>query len=117
MQTRHRFRRGGAAAAAAVSLLVLAAIPVDASSHREAPLTASDPQIHPTDLDAFVSPDASDTVTLISNWIPFQEPAGGPNFYLWGEGVNYDINVDNNGDAKADLIYRWTFKTTVKNKD
>jgi len=88
-----------------------------AASHREAPLTAADPQIDATDLYAFVSPDAPDTVTLISNWIPFQEPAGGPNFFLWGEGVQYDINIDNDGDAKADIIYRWTFKTTTKNPD
>ena len=102
---------------AAVAFVVGAALPTQAASHREAPLTAADPQIDATDLYAFVSPDAPDTVTLISNWIPFQEPAGGPNFYLWGEGVRYDINIDNNGDAKPDITYRWTFKTTTKNAD
>ena len=116
MPKRTRVRKG-AVAAGAVSLLALTAIPASGSSHREAPLTASDPQIDATDLYAFVSPDAQDTVTLVSNWIPFQEPAGGPNFYLWGENVQYDINIDNNGDAKADIVYRWTFKTNVKNKD
>ena len=93
------------------------ALPTQASSHREAPLTAADPQIDATDLYAFVSPDDAESVTLISNWIPFQEPAGGPNFYLWGEGVHYDINIDNNGDAKPDITYRWIFKTTTKNGD
>ena len=102
---------------AAVALAATAVTPGFASSHREAPLTAADPQIDATDLYAFVSPDAPDTVTMISNWIPFQEPAGGPNFYQWGEGVQYDVNVDNNGDAKADITYRWTFKTTTKNGD
>ena len=102
---------------AAAALTVSFASPSLASSHREAPLTAADPQIDGTDLYAFVSPDAPDTVTLISNWIPFQEPAGGPNFFLWGEGVHYDINIDNNGDAKPDITYRWTFKTTTKNGD
>jgi hypothetical protein len=82
-----------------------------ASSHREAPLTAADPQIDSTDLYAFVSPDRHNTVTLVSNWIPFENPAGGPNFYLWAEHTNYDINVDYNGDAKPDVIYRWTFTT------
>ncbi|HVF76420.1 MAG TPA: DUF4331 domain-containing protein [Acidimicrobiales bacterium] len=116
MPNRSRVRKG-AVAVGALSLLAVTAVPASGASHREAPLTAADPQIDATDLYAFVSPDAQDTVTLVSNWIPFQEPAGGPNFYLWGEGVQYDINIDNNGDAKADIVYRWTFKTNVKNKD
>ena len=81
-----------------------------ASSHREAPLTAANPLADNTDTYAFVSPDKPDTVTLIANWIPFQDPAGGPNFYPWGaEGYRYNIKVDNNGDAKPDITYRWTF--------
>jgi uncharacterized protein DUF4331 len=81
-----------------------------ASSHREAPLVSADPQVDNTDVYAFVSPDDPDTVTLISNWIPFQEPAGGPNFYSWGaQGVRYEINIDNDHDARADIIYRWVF--------
>ena len=86
-----------------------------ASSHREAPLTAADPQIDTTDVYAFVSPDDPDTVTFVAAWIPFQEPAGGPNFYQWGEGVRYNIEVDNDGDAIADLVYRWMFKTRTRN--
>ena len=89
----------------------------NASSHREAPLTAADPQIDNTDLYAFVSPDRDNTVTFVSSWIPFEEPAGGPNFYLWAEHTNYDINIDNNGDAKADIVYRWTFKTHYRSGD
>ncbi|MBW3615546.1 MAG: DUF4331 domain-containing protein [Actinobacteria bacterium] len=91
--------------------------PAFGSSHREAPQSAADPQIDATDLYAFVSPDKPDSVTLISNWIPFEEPAGGPNFYLWGENVQYDINIDNNADAKPDITYRWAFKTNFKNPD
>lgn len=116
-QRRSRLKKLAVTAVAATGLVISTAAPSLASSHREAPLTAADPQIDATDLYAFVSPDAPDTVTLISNWIPFQEPAGGPNFFLWGEGVNYDVNIDNNGDAKADITYRWTFKTTTKNGD
>ncbi len=86
-----------------------------ASSHREAPLAAADPQIDATDLYAFRSADRPSTVTLISNWIPFEEPAGGPNFFLFAEHTNYDINIDNNGDAKPDIIYRWKFKTHFAN--
>jgi hypothetical protein len=85
--------------------------PAAASSHREAPLTASDPKIDNTDLYAFVSPDKTDTVTLIANWVPFEEPNGGPNFYPFQDGAHYDINIDNDGDAVADLTYRWTFST------
>src|SRR5438128_438548 len=95
----------------------LGAAPTFASSHREAPLAGSDPQIDATDLYAFVSPDAPDTVTLISNWIPFESPAGGPNFYPWAENTKYDINVDSNGDAKPDVTYRWTFTNHYKSKD
>ena len=52
-----------------------------ASSHREAPLISGTPQYDNTDLYAFVSPDKPDTTTIVANWIPFEEPAGGPNFY------------------------------------
>lgn len=82
-----------------------------ASSHREAPLTSAEPQIDQTDLYAFVPSDRPNTVTFVSSWIPFEEPAGGPNFYLWAEKTNYDINIDNDGDARADIIYRWRFET------
>jgi hypothetical protein len=80
-----------------------------ASSHREAPLVAADPQIDTTDVYAFVSPDKQNTVTLIANWIPFEEPAGGPNFYAFSPDARYDVNVDNDGDAVADIVYRWRF--------
>jgi hypothetical protein len=88
----------------------------EASSHREAPLISGDPQADNTDVYAFVSPDNQDTVTLVSNWLPFEEPNGGPNFYQFRPGANYDINVDSNGDAKADITYRWVF-TNVDNRN
>lgn len=89
----------------------------NASSHREAPLVAADPQVDATDLYAFVSPDDLDSVTIVSNWIPFEEPGGGPNFYAWGTGVHYDVNIDNNGDAKPDIVYRWKFRNHYRTKD
>jgi Domain of unknown function (DUF4331) len=89
----------------------------EASSHREAPLTSADPQIDNTDVYAFRSPDAPNTVTLISNWIPFEEPAGGPNFYQFAEGTRYDFKIDNDGDARPDVIYRYTFNTHYANKN
>lgn len=106
-----------AAALLALSLSALAPGSSEASSHREAPLTAADPQIDNTDVYAFVSPDNPSTVTLISNWVPFQEPAGGPNFYPFGKGVRYDINIDNDGDAKPDIKYRWVFSNHYRSKN
>ena len=55
------------------------------SSHREAPEISKDPVADSTDLYAFVSPDRPDTVTLIANYIPLQAPAGGPNFFEFGD--------------------------------
>lgn len=100
-----------------VSMIVavaLSLLPAGASSHREAPLLAGDPLVDSTDVYAFVSPDKPDSVTLISSWIPFEEPAGGPNFYKFEDGTWYDINVDNDGDAQPDYIYRWVFRTQVR---
>jgi hypothetical protein len=87
-----------------------------ASSHREAPLIAKDPSADVTDVYAFRSPDDPDTVTLISNWIPFQEPGGGPNFYHFDENARYNIKVDRDGDGVPEYTYTWTFsKPTPKN--
>ena len=72
-----------------------------ASSHREAPLIAADPAVDNTDLYAFVSPDRPDYVTFVANWMPFEEPNGGPNFYPFATDATYNINVDNDGDAQA----------------
>ncbi|SEM14616.1 protein of unknown function [Blastococcus sp. DSM 46786] len=82
-----------------------------ASSHREAPLILNDPAVDNTDVYAFSSPENEDNVTLIANFRPFQEPLQGPNFHPWAEDAEYLINIDNNGDAVADLIYRWRFTT------
>jgi len=97
------------ALAAAGSSALLGPALGSASSHREAPLVAGDPQVDDTDLYAFVSPDKPDTVTLLANWYPFQEPNGGPNFYPWATDARYNLNVDNDGDAKPDVVYSWTF--------
>ena len=77
------------------------------SSHREAPEISKDPVADSTDVYAFVSPDRPDTVTLIANYIPLQEPAGGPNFYEFGDDVLYEIHIDNDGDGRADVTYQF----------
>ncbi len=99
----------------ALSMLLSGASTTFASSHREAPLISGDPKADATDLFAFRSADATNTVTLIANYLPFEEPAGGPNFYAFDDNVLYEIKIDNNGDAEADIIYQFRFKTTVKN--
>ena len=108
---------GAAGVALIGSVFVVEAGPggVTASSHREAPLIAGDPRADNTDVYAFVSPDKPDTVTMIANWIPFEEPNGGPNFYPWADDTQYNIKVDNDGDAFADLTYTWLFTTHIRN--
>jgi len=84
-----------------------------ASSHREAPAITDLPKYDNTDVYAFVSPNKASTVTLVGNWIPMEEPAGGPNFYPWATDAAYDFHIDNDHDAKADLTYRWVFKDSA----
>jgi Domain of unknown function (DUF4331) len=87
------------------------------SSHREAPEIAKDPVADSTDVYAFVSPDQPGTATLIANYVPLQEPAGGPNFYEFGDDVRYEIHIDNNGDGQPDVTYRFQFQTQLRNPD
>ena len=87
------------------------------SSHREAPAISKDPVADSSDVYAFVSPDQPGTVTLIANYVPLQGPAGGPNFYEFGDDVLYEIHVDNNHDGRADVTYQFLFRTTVADPD
>jgi hypothetical protein len=81
-----------------------------ASSHREAPLIAEDPSADNTDLYAFRSPDKPDTVTIVSNWIPGEDPAAGPNWYAFSPTARYGIHVDRNGDGKPDISWLFRFQ-------
>src|ERR1700737_263204 len=85
------------------------------SSHREAPEISKDPVADNTDVYAFVSPDKPDTVTLIANYIPLEGPAGGPNFFEFGDDVLYAIHVDNDGDGVGEVNYEFRFRTRVPN--
>ncbi len=100
MNTKRKIAILGATGVLAITSLSGGAL---ASSHREAPLIAKDPTGDITDLYAFVSPDKPDTVTIIANFLPFQEPAGGPNFYPFDDAAHYFIKVDNTGDGVEDL--------------
>jgi Domain of unknown function (DUF4331) len=90
--------------------LLLLTVGSYASSHREAPLISTDPLADNTDLYAFKSPDDPNTITIIANYIPFELPEGGPNWYTFGEQIRYEIHVDNNAATAGDeIIYRFTF--------
>src|SRR5215213_3244425 len=99
------------------TLFNLGAPPTAASSHREAPLISQDPVADATDLYAFVSPDSPNTVTLISNWIPYENAASGPNWFRFGDDVLYEMHVDNVGDAQDHIVFQFRFKTKVINGD
>ncbi len=83
------------------------------SSHREAPAISKDPVADNTDTYTFVTP--GNTITIIANYLPVEAPAGGPNFYEFGDDVAYSIYVDNNGDGLPDVTYQFRFTTTITN--
>jgi hypothetical protein len=105
------------AAAAAAGALVPSFL--SSSSHREAPKISQDPTADNTDVYFFTSPepDKQHTATAVANYIPFEEPAGGPNFFGFNDDVRYAINFDNTGDGKKDVSYVFRFKTKVVNPD
>lgn len=107
----------GGMVAAVVAGTVFSLTPAGASSHREAPFIAGDPEADATDLYAYVSPDDPEMVTLLANYVPLQQPAAGPTFYPFGDDVLYEINVDNNGDAREDLTFQFRFDTEFNNGD
>src|SRR5438045_9018313 len=90
---------------ALIAALIAAAIAVPlsfGSSHREAPLTSIDPTADDTDLYAFTADDAKDSLTVVANWIPFEDPAGGPNFYGFDPNADYYVHLDNTGAGNYD---------------
>src|SRR5256714_5966230 len=101
----------GAAAAAVAVALARGPAPQagNASSHREAPLISEDPSADNTDLYAFRSPDKADTLTIVSNFIPGEDPAAGPNYYTFSPTARYDVYVDRNGDGRPDVSYYFRF--------
>jgi hypothetical protein len=85
------------------------------SSHREAPEISKDPVADNADVYAFVSPDNPTTVTIISNFVPLQGPAGGPNFFEFGNDVLYSIYIDNDGDAQPEIEFQFQFSSSLQN--
>jgi hypothetical protein len=112
LRTSRRLVALGAAVLAALAASVLVVSLSNGSSHREAPLTSMDPTADDTDLYAFTAKDAPGALTVVANWLPFEDPGGGPNFYKFDPKARYYVNVDNTGDGKYDIRYRFTFRTT-----
>ena len=106
-----------AALLAAIGAGALAVTLSSGSSHREAPLSSVDPTADDTDVYAFKAPDAPNALTIVANWIPFEDPAGGPNFYRLDDRAAYYLNVDNTGDGRSDVRYRFKFRTRVLDKN
>jgi hypothetical protein len=87
------------------------------SSHREAPEISKDPVADNADVYAFVSPDRRDSVTLITNFVPLEDPPGGANILEFGDDVLYSINIDNDQDGKPEISYLFKFQTRLRNPD
>jgi hypothetical protein len=100
----------------AALVAIVVAVPLSiGSSHREAPLTSIDPTADDTDVYAYTAKDAQDSLTVVANWVPFEDPAGGPNFYKFDQRARYYVNIDNTGDGKADVRYRFKFRDKYEN--
>jgi hypothetical protein len=101
--------------AVGLTLSLLLALPPGAfaSSHREAPVTALDHTADITDFYAFVSYDHPDRVTLILNVDPFLQPSNGPNYFPFDPSIVYQIKIDNNHDARADVTFQFRFQTHI----
>jgi hypothetical protein len=105
----------GAASAAALIAGSMAVSGVFGSSHREAPNILKDPTADNTDVYAYTAQDAPGSLTVVANWIPLADPAGGPNFFPLDEDARYYIKIDNTGDGYEDVAYRYDFKTKWRN--
>jgi hypothetical protein len=88
-----------------------------ASSHKEAPLIGGMPRVDGTDFYMFRSYEGGRDgfVTMIANYLPLQDPGGGPNYFKLDPNALYEIHVDNNGDASEDLTFQFRFTNTYKN--
>ena len=106
------FRLSLLAAAACAAGLSLA------SSHREAPFITTSPKVDATDFYMFRSyePGRGDYVTLIANYLPLQDPYGGPNYFTLDPNALYEIHIDNNGDAREDLTFQFRFKNKLQRR-
>ena len=82
----------------------------EASSHREAPAIAEDQYADNTDVYTFLSPTDPSKLVMVANYVPLLIGSSGPNFYKFSDEAFYEVHIDNDGDAKPDITYRWTFE-------
>lgn len=113
------FRYSPVVSACALALLAGSAL---ASSHREAPFITTSPKVDATDFYMFRSYEGvatngsggrSDYVTLIANYQPLQDAYGGPNYFSLDPNAQYEIHIDNNGDAREDITFQFRFKNKL----
>lgn len=114
-----KFIKKGVALSIAAAFITSGTLQMLASSHAEAPLISMDRYADNTDTYAFrsVEPGREGFVTLIANYIPLQEPSGGPQWFRFDDTVLYEIKIDNTGDGLEDITYEFQFKTQVVNGD
>jgi hypothetical protein len=87
-----------------------------ASSHREAPFISTRPSVDGTDFYMFNSYESGRAgyVTLIANYLPLQDPQGGPNYFNLEDHALYEISVDNTGSGRPNLTFQFRFTTTTE---
>src|SRR4051812_21467354 len=112
MRTRSVLSTATVAALAAGSLAVTGPF---SSSHREAPKILADPTAGNTDVYPFTAKDAPGSLTVVANWIPLEDPAGGPYYGKLDPRARYYVKIDNTGDGVEDVAYRWQFKQKFRN--
>lgn len=116
---RNLFKLAGGGLVGLSMILTTSVSPALASSHAEAPLISMDRYADNTDVYAFRSTEAGRTgfATIIANFIPFQDPSGGPQFFRFDDTVLYEIHVDNDGDGIDDVTYQFNFTTQIVNSN
>ena len=100
----------------ALAAVLVATPSAYASSHREAPYITGSPKLDATDLYMFRSYESGrqSFVTILANYMPFQDPQGGPNFHMFSPEGLYEIHIDNNGDGVEDITFQFRFTNTSK---
>ena len=108
------FRRAAASVLMAAALAAAWAGPSVASSHREGPFIATQPQVDGTDFYMFRSyePGRASYVTIVANYLPLQDPYGGPNYFKLDPNAVYEIHITNGGGAVENLTFQFKFQTT-----
>jgi hypothetical protein len=93
----------------------LASAPTQASSHREAPFITTQPKVDGTDFYMFRSyePGRGGYVTLVADYLPLEDPYGGPNYFTLDANALYEIHIDNNGDGREDITFQFRFKNDL----